>query len=91
MLESAIERKLRAAVASSGGLCLKFTSPGYAGVPDRMVLMPGGRICFVELKAPGCKPRPLQLARHGQLRALGFKVFVVDGTEQIAGVLDALA
>ena len=59
-------------------------------MPDRLVLMPGGKLCFMELKAPGRKPHPLQVRRIKQLRALGFKVFVVDGKEKIGGIIDAL-
>ena len=73
-----------------GGLALKFISPGYDGVPDRIVLFPGGRIAFVEVKAPGEKPRPLQLSRHRLLRRLGFRVYVLDAAEQIGGILDEI-
>ena len=59
-------------------------------MPDRLVLMPGGKMCFMELKAFGKSPRPLQVRCIGKLRALGFKVFVVDGKEQIGGILDVL-
>ena len=65
----------------------KFTSPGTAGVPDRIVLMPGGRIAFVEVKAPGEKPRPLQLSRHKLLRRLGFLVYVLDACEDIEKII----
>ena len=64
MLEKMIEKKLLLAVRGNGGMCLKFVSPGMDGMPDRLVLMPGGRLAFVELKVPGKKPRPLQLHRH---------------------------
>ena len=84
MLEKEIERKLVNAVRNAGGMCPKYVSPGMDGMPDRLVLMPGGRLAFVETKAPGKKPRPLQLHRHAQLRALGFDVFVVDKPEQEA-------
>ena len=70
-----------------GGLALKFVSPGMDGVPDRLVLLPGGRMCFVEVKAPGKAPRPLQVARHKQLRELGFRVYVLDRPEQIPEIL----
>ena len=60
-------------VKAAGGLCPKFVSPGTAGMPDRLLLLPGGRILFVEVKAPGKKPHPLQKHRHEQLRALGFR------------------
>jgi DNA-binding XRE family transcriptional regulator len=91
MKEHDIERKLVDDVKRRGGIAWKFTSPGTAGMPDRIVLMPGGKMAFVELKAPGCKPRPLQLRRKAQLEALGFRVFVVDNADQIGGVLDDIS
>ena len=87
MREAEIERKLTSAVKARGGLCPKFVSPGWDGVPDRIVLLPGGKLGFVELKAPGQKLRPLQRRRREQLERLGFRVFAVDGVEQIGGVL----
>ena len=90
MRERDLERYTTMVIKSHGGLALKFISPGYAGVPDRLVLMPGGKMCFMELKAFGKSLRPLQVRCIGKLRALGFKVFVVDGKEQIGGILDAL-
>ncbi|MFC2729541.1 MAG: VRR-NUC domain-containing protein [Centipeda sp. (in: firmicutes)] len=90
MRERDLERYTTMFIKSHGGLALKFISPGYAGVPDRLVLLPGGKMCFMELKAPGRKPRPLQVRRIEQLRALGFKVYVVDGKEEIGGIINAL-
>ena len=90
MRERDLERYTTMFIKSHGGLALKFISPGYAGVPDRLVLMPGGKMCFMELKAPGRKPRPLQVRLIKQLRALGFKVFVVYGKEEIGGIINAL-
>lgn len=90
MREKTIEIKLAEAVRLRGGLAPKFTSPGFAGMPDRIVLMPGGRMAFVEVKAPGKKPRPLQAARHRLLRDLGFRVYVLDDASQIGGILDEL-
>ena len=90
MLEKEIEQALVSAVKQEGGRCLKFISPGMAGVPDRLMLLPNGKIAFVELKAPGKKPRPLQRKRIKQLTALGFLCFVIDGKEQIGGVMDAV-
>ena len=90
MEEKRIERKLVKMTSQSGGVALKFISPGCAGVPDRLILMPGGKAAFVEVKAPGRKPRRLQIRRISQLRRLGFRVFVVDGTEQIEEVLQKI-
>lgn len=90
MREKLIEEKLVSAVKAQGGVCWKFTSPGTAGVPDRIVLMPSGRIGFVEVKAPGEKPRPLQRIRIKTLRRLGFKVFVLDSPDQIGGIVDEI-
>ncbi len=90
MQENEIEKKLKNQVEAAHGLCLKFTSPGNNGVPDRIVLLPNGRIAFVETKAPGKKPRPLQLVRHEALRNLGFSVYVIDRMEQITKVIQEL-
>lgn len=90
MREKSIEEKLIDAVKAKGGVCWKFTSPGTSGVPDRIVLMPSGRIGFVEVKAPGKTPRPLQRSRHRLLRRMGFLVFVLDSPEQIGGIIDAI-
>lgn len=88
--EKEIEKKLAEAVRNAGGLALKFVSPGWSGAPDRIVLMPGGHMAFVELKAPGKVMRPLQMRRKQQLERLGIKVFCVDGMEQIGGVIDEI-
>ena len=90
MREKTIEQKLVNTVKSYGGIAPKFVSPGFGGMPDRLVLLPEGKIGFVEVKAPGKEPRPLQVARHELLRRLGFKVFVLDNPEQIGGILDAI-
>lgn len=90
MQEGKIERKLVAEVKKRGGLAVKFVSPGLDGVPDRLVLLPGGKIAFVELKATGKSMRPLQLRRAKQLIDLGFRVYCVDRTEMIGGVLDEI-
>ncbi len=91
MRERQIEQRLTQAVRKHQGLCPKWVSPGLDGVPDRIILLPGGRIAFAELKAPGQKLRPLQLRRKAQLERLGFAVHVIDNTDQIGGVLDALS
>ena len=91
MTERQLERKLAEAVKAMGGTALKFTSPGFAGMPDRIVLLPEGKIAFVEVKRPGETPRPLQRARHGMLRLLGYKVFVLDDNRQIGEILNAIS
>ena len=90
MREKAIEKKLVQAVKSAGGIAVKFVSPGFDGMPDRIVLLPGGHMGFVEVKTTGEKPRPLQLARHELLQRLGFKVYVLDDEQQIGGILDEI-
>lgn len=90
MREKQVEQKLVRAVKSRDGICPKLVSPGMDGMPDRMVLLPGARIAFVEVKAPGQKPRKLQHLRHRILRGLGFRVYVLDDPEQIPGILDEI-
>lgn len=87
MREKEVEQKLVKAVKHNGGVCWKFTSPGTAGVPDRIILMPFGKLAFVEVKAPGEIPRPLQVSRMKLLKRLGFKVFVLDNPEDIEKIL----
>lgn len=69
---------------------MKKWNSGSSGWPDRIVLLPDGKIGFVEVKAPGEKPRKLQVHRHEQLRALVYKVFVLDDMGQIGGIIDAI-
>lgn len=83
MKESQIEKKLKDRVEAIGGKCMKFVSPGMSGVPDRICLFPGGRVIFIETKAPGGRLRPLQRKRHQELRKLGFKVLVIDSEEKV--------
>ena len=90
MREKQIEQQLVQQVKTYHGLAPKFVSPGWDGAPDRLVLLPDGHMAFVELKAPGKKPRPLQVKRKRQLEKLGFRVYVIDGQEQIGGVLDEI-
>ena len=90
MREKQIEQRLVKAVKAWGGLCPKLVSPGTDGMPDRMVLLPDSHMGFVEVKAPGEKPRPLQQRRHEQLRELGYKVSVLDDPEQIPPILDEI-
>ena len=86
MLESFLENKFVKAVKEKGGKAVKFESPGLAGVPDRIVLLPGGKIIFAEIKKPGQKPRPLQKKRIKDLEAMGFQVEVIDSVLRITQV-----
>lgn len=90
MRESEVEKRFVEAVRAAGGQALKFTSQTMNGVPDRLVLLLGGKCAFVELKAPGKQMRLLQRKRRQQLEALGFPVFCVDRPEQIRPAIDAL-
>jgi len=83
MQESSLEKKLTAEVKKSGGKAYKFTSPGRRGMPDRLILKPGGQALFVEMKAPGKPLEPLQVKRGSELRALGFKVYKIDSIDDI--------
>jgi Holliday junction resolvase len=88
MLEQEIEQQLVRAVKKMGGRAVKFMSPGFDGMPDRLVLLPGGKCGFVEVKAPGKKPRALQVVRHEMLKTWGFKVYVADAKEQIEEIIN---
>lgn len=90
MREKQIEQKLVSEVKRRGGICPKWVSPGFDGVPDRLVFLPGRHFGMVEVKAPGEKPRPLQASRHRLLEKLGFKTYILDGTEQIQALLDEI-
>ena len=81
MRESMIEKVLVLTANVHGGRAVKLVSPGTAGIPDRLLLGSGGRLAFVEVKAPGKKPRALQAFRAEQLRSMGFQVETIDSTE----------
>lgn len=90
MLEKDIERKLHKGVKAlkRGALCLKFESPGFSGVPDRMILLPGEKVIFVETKKPGEKERARQEYVHGLFRGLGFEVYsTVDNKAYVEEIL----
>ena len=88
MLEREIEKHLRDGVRALGGWCLKLVCPGFTGMPDRLVLMPGGKLCFVELKRPGQVERQRQQFVQSRLRKLGFRVFsCVDSWVKVDDVL----
>lgn len=88
--EKQVEQKLVTETRKKGGLAVKFVSPSFSGMPDRLVLLPHGKMAFVEVKAPGKKPRVLQVKRHEMLRELGFRVFVLDNSEEIPIILDKI-
>ena len=90
MKERHIEQLLCRAVKKKGGIAPKLVSPGFDGMPDRLLLFPQGRAAFVEVKAPGGKPRPLQMSRHRLLAKLGFKVYVIDDETQIPILIDEI-
>ena len=81
MTEKDIEEYLRLGVKKLGGVAFKFTSPGNSGVPDRLIVMPGNRMYFVELKRPGGRTSPLQNRQISRLKDLGCRVLVVDSKE----------
>ncbi len=88
MKEKNVEAYLRDQAKGKGGKAYKFVSPGNDGVPDRLVCLPGGRIAFVETKAPGKTSTPLQTRRQEELRALGFTVFAdIDSKAAVDNVL----
>lgn len=89
MLEKGIERLLKKPVENMGGLCLKLVCPAFTGVPDRMILLPGAHIVFVETKAPGKTERARQIYVHGLFRRLGFTVYsTIDTPEKVAVVIE---
>lgn len=90
MREREIEVRFTKAVKDKGGLALKFVSPNFNGVPDRLVLLPFGKMAFVELKAPKKKMRALQIKRKRQLESLGFSVYCVDDVGMIGDVIDEI-
>ena len=87
MTEKNIEQYLARKVRETGGKAYKFVSPGNAGVPDRLVIFPSGKVIFVELKAPGKVPTNLQKAKHRELEKLKQRVFVIDSKEKVDTVL----
>ncbi len=87
--ERDIEQRLRTEIEKFGGVCWKFVS-SVSGVPDRICLLPGGRVVFVELKAPGAKPRPIQKYIHNKMKNLGFPVVVIDSFEGVGQLIREL-
>ena len=87
MRESSVEKRIKEEVEKLGGRCLKWVSPGFTGVPDRIIILPGGRVIFAEIKRPGEKPRPRQRRVAQILSDLGCEVVVLDDPEQLKEVI----
>lgn len=87
MCEKSTEKRLVTEVERVGGWCLKLPAIHNAGLPDRLCLFPGGEVVFVELKAFGKKPRKIQTLMHQKLKAMGFRVEVIDTPEQIKKII----
>ena len=88
--EKVIERKLVEAVKANDGMCIKLLCDNLLGLPDRMVLIPHSKIAFVELKTTGRKPRRIQVFMHNKLRALGFRVEVIDTIKGVEQFIDSI-
>ncbi len=83
MREQKLEKYLNERIKKIGGKSYKWVSPGVSGVPDRLVCFPGGRVIFVELKAPGKVPTARQKFVHRELMNLGCLVYVIDSRQQV--------
>lgn len=90
MNEKLLEKKLREAIRKLGGRAIKFSSPYETGYPDRLILMPKGRVYWAELKTTGKKPTEKQLLRQSELRSLGFISEVIDSEETLKNFLTRL-
>lgn len=90
LYEHELEDAAVARFAEAGHVCLKFVSPGFPGVPDRIVLGNNGRVVFIEFKAPGQKPRRTQPAVHKMMKDMGHRVEVVDTFSQVHALLQEL-
>ena len=90
MLERDVEKALVREVRKHGGIAPKFTSPGTAGMPDRIIILPKGKVCFVELKRPGQKPRPIQTRQMDRLTQLGCMARTIDHPNQIPRLIEEI-
>jgi len=85
--EKVIERKLNEWIKASKGHCFKLSSEFHKGLPDRMVMLPGGKLFFCELKSIGKKPDTFQKIVHNTMRKLGFRVYVIDNLSDLYDML----
>ena len=85
--EKSVEKKLNSEIKRIGGLSIKLVATYFIGLPDRLCLLPKGRLFFVELKTTNKKPRKIQIAVHNKIISLGFDVYVIDSTEKIKSLI----
>lgn len=88
--EKLVERKLVELTKINNGMCIKLLCNHILGLPDRLCLFPGGKLAFVELKTTGEKPKRIQIFMHKKLRALGFRVEVIDTVEGVINFVDEM-
>lgn len=88
--EKLVERKLVELTKINNGMCIKLLCNHILGLPDRLCLFPGGKLAFVELKTTGEKPKRIQIFMHKKLRALGFRVEVIDTVEGVIEFVDMM-
>lgn len=89
MRENTVEKALNRRCKEEKWLCLKMTAA--SGIPDRLLVLPGGRVVWVEVKRPGGKPRLLQEGYHKKLRGMGHPVFVVDSVDGVNELMENLS
>lgn len=86
--EKLVERKLVELVKINNGMCIKLLCDQLIGLPDRLCLFPNHKMAFVETKTTGQKPRRIQVYMHKKLRALGFRVEVIDSVEEVINFVE---
>ena len=89
-MERDIERYLVKRVKDLGGVAYKFVSPAHRGVADRLVVLPGGRVWFVEVKAPGGRLSMLQKIFFEEMQALGQNVRIVWFKEDVDQLIEEM-
>lgn len=88
MRERSVEHAFNAEIKKNGGISIKLVPLHLAGLPDRLALLPGGRLFFAEIKAPGKRPRAIQTRIMSKIKNLGFEVYVLDSLEAIKKVIE---